>query len=72
MIERISVPVEQGTVSAGSIRTSYLTAGGGPNLLLVHGAGGGAVNWYKAIGPLSAHFRSLNRLRRKINDLDKC
>ena len=37
--------------------TSYLEAGTGPNLVLLHGAGGGAVTWYKVIGPLSRRFR---------------
>jgi 4,5:9,10-diseco-3-hydroxy-5,9,17-trioxoandrosta-1(10),2-diene-4-oate hydrolase len=56
LIDQIGVPVTQGTVAAGRIQTSYLEAGGGPPLLLVHGASGGAVNWYKVIGLLSERF----------------
>ena len=56
LIERMGVPVKEGQVEAGGIKTAYLETGAGPNLILVHGAGGGAVNWYKVIGPLSQHF----------------
>ncbi len=57
LIDRMGVPIKQGIVRAGTIQTSYLEAGAGPDLLLIHGAGGGAVNWYEVIGPLSARFR---------------
>jgi 4,5:9,10-diseco-3-hydroxy-5,9,17-trioxoandrosta-1(10),2-diene-4-oate hydrolase len=40
-------------------RLHYLEAGAGPPLVLLHGAGGGAANWYRLIAPLSAHFRVL-------------
>lgn len=52
----MGVPVKEGEVTAGDIKTSYLEAGTGPELVLIHGSGGGAVNWYKVIGPLSEHF----------------
>lgn len=38
-------------------RLHYLTAGSGPPLLLLHGAGGGAANWYRLLGPLASHRR---------------
>lgn len=56
LIEHIGVTVEEGLVDAGGINTAYLEAGAGPDLLLIHGSGGGAVNWYKVLGPLSRDF----------------
>ncbi len=53
----IEADVQHHFINAGGIRTSYLEAGQGPVLLLLHGAGGGAASWYKAIGPLSRDFR---------------
>jgi pimeloyl-ACP methyl ester carboxylesterase len=38
-------------------RLHYLTAGSGEPLLLLHGAGGGAANWYRLIDPLSRRHR---------------
>jgi 4,5:9,10-diseco-3-hydroxy-5,9,17-trioxoandrosta-1(10),2-diene-4-oate hydrolase len=40
-------------------RLHYLETGAGPPIVLLHGAGGGAANWYRLIPPLSAHFRVL-------------
>jgi pimeloyl-ACP methyl ester carboxylesterase len=40
-------------------RLHFLEAGSGPPLLLLHGAGGGAANWYRLIKPLSQHWRVL-------------
>jgi len=48
--------VEQKTVSAGNINTFYLSAGTGEPLVLLHGAGGGAVLWGPVIDLLSRHF----------------
>ena len=53
----IDADVQHHYIDAAGIRTSYLEAGSGPALVLLHGAGGGAVTWYKVIGPLSRHFR---------------
>ena len=57
LIGRIGVPVEQGTASAGTVKTGYLTAGSGPPVLLLHGDGAAAIYWYPVIGPLSSYFR---------------
>ena len=48
--------VEQKTVLAGNIKTFYLSAGTGEPLVLLHGAGGGAVLWGPIIDLLSKHF----------------
>ncbi|MDX2439505.1 MAG: alpha/beta hydrolase, partial [Desulfobacterales bacterium] len=48
--------VEQRTVIAGNIKTFYLSAGTGEPLVLLHGAGGGAVLWGPVIDLLSKHF----------------
>ena len=57
LIGRIGVPTEQRSVDAGSIKTAYLTAGNGEPVILLHGAGYGAIQWYTVIGALSAHFQ---------------
>jgi pimeloyl-ACP methyl ester carboxylesterase len=57
LLQLIDPPAEHRFLNANGIRTSYLEAGSGPVLVLLHGAGGGATGWYKVIGPLSAHFR---------------
>src|SRR5687768_10822661 len=40
-------------------RLHYLEAGSGEALLLLHGAGGGAANWYRLIAPLARDWRVL-------------
>lgn len=35
----------------------YFDQGGGPVVLLIHGLGGAAVNWFRNIGPLSQSYR---------------
>jgi 2-hydroxymuconate-semialdehyde hydrolase len=57
VLSLIDPPAEHRFLDADGIRTSYLEAGTGPVLVLLHGAGGGAANWYKVIGPLSKYFR---------------
>ena len=57
LIGRIGVPTEQRSVDAGSIKTAYLTAGNGEPVILLHGAGYGAIQWFTVIGALSAHFQ---------------
>ena len=48
--------VEPKMVKAGNINTFYLSAGEGEPLVLLHGAGGGAVLWGSIIDLLSKHF----------------
>ena len=57
VIDRIGVPVERKTISAGTINTAYLEAGSGDPILLLHGVSAAGITWYPVIGPLSAHFR---------------
>jgi 2-hydroxymuconate-semialdehyde hydrolase len=56
IINRIEVPVEQREVTAGSVKTAYLSAGSGPSVVCLHGAGAGAVTWYPSISALAEHF----------------
>lgn len=56
LIDKIEPPVIQGTVMAGSVKTTYLSSGAGQTLICLHGAGAGAVTWYPSIGVLSKHF----------------
>ncbi len=48
---------EHGFVDAGGIRTFFLSAGSGPPLVMLHGAGGGGVFWAPVIDRLRSHFR---------------
>jgi len=64
IVKQIGVPVEhlsvQGaTIKGRRIKTSYLSAGAGKPILLLHGgdAGAGSIRWYPVIGPLSTCFR---------------
>lgn len=57
LVALIDAPVAHRFIELSGIRTSYLEAGSGPVLVLLHGAGGGAANWYKVFGLLSRHFR---------------
>jgi pimeloyl-ACP methyl ester carboxylesterase len=59
--------LELGDVRATSVlstidgrRFHHLETGSGPPLVLLHGASGGAANWYRVLGPLSAthHIRA--------------
>lgn len=56
--------LELGGVDASSSRATvdgvglhYLEAGAGEPLILLHGAGGGAANWYRLMAPLAKRFR---------------
>jgi pimeloyl-ACP methyl ester carboxylesterase len=50
---------ESRTGLIGGRRLHYLEAGAGDPLLLLHGASGGAANWYRLIGPLAERYRVL-------------
>lgn len=53
------IPYRHNTLSVGDIKTHYLEAGGGPNLVLLHGGEYGASaenSWKYNIGALAEHF----------------
>lgn len=56
LIDKIDASVTQSHVIAGLIKTTYLSSGSGHPLILLHGAGAGAVTWYPSIGAISKHF----------------
>lgn len=56
LIDKIETPIRQGQIVAGSVKTSYLSAGEGPPVILLHGAGAGAVTWYPSISAISKEF----------------
>lgn len=57
IIEETGVRVEEHTIRTGPYNTNYFMAGEGPPLILLHGAGGGGLFWYKMFLFLSEHFR---------------
>lgn len=57
LINKIEVPVEQGEVLVGSVKTTYLSAGSGMPVVCIHGAAAGAVTWYKSIAALANYFQ---------------
>ena len=57
LIDRIETSVTQRHVMAGLIETAYLASGSGQPVILLHGAGAGAVTWYPSIAPLSKHLQ---------------
>jgi 2-hydroxymuconate-semialdehyde hydrolase len=56
LIDKIEVPVDQKQVTAGAVKTAYLSAGKGVPVVCLHGAGAGAVTWYPSIAALAEHF----------------
>ena len=57
-----SVALEPRTIGAGGIETSYLEAGSGPPVLMLHGSGpgvSGTANWQYNIPPLAKTFHVL-------------
>jgi 2-hydroxymuconate-semialdehyde hydrolase len=57
LINKIDTDLTQATVRAGSIGTTCLCAGEGHPVILLHGAGAGAVTWYPSIGTIAQHFQ---------------
>lgn len=57
LLLNVDVPFREGHVQAGTVGTTYLEAGSGPPVVLLHGASGGSVVWAPVIGPLSARYR---------------
>jgi pimeloyl-ACP methyl ester carboxylesterase len=56
------IALEPRTIDAGGVQTSYLKAGAGEPLLMLHGSGPGVsaiANWQNNIGTLSQRFRVL-------------
>lgn len=56
LIDQMGTPVTQHHVMAGSINTAYLSSGSGQVVILLHGAGAGAVTWYPSIRAIAEHF----------------
>lgn len=57
LLELGSVRAESRCCTVDGINLHYLEAGAGPPMVLLHGAGGGAANWYRLMGTLSARYR---------------
>lgn len=56
LIDKMDCPVKQDQITAGSINTAYLSAGEGLPVILLHGAGAGAVTWYPSIGDIAKYY----------------
>jgi pimeloyl-ACP methyl ester carboxylesterase len=56
LIMKMGISVDRGEVTSGSVKTAYLSAGSGSNVVLLHGAGAGAVTWYGSIGAIAKTF----------------
>lgn len=59
LINKIEGSVEQREVTIGTIKTKYLLSGNGEPVILLHGAGAGAVTWYPSIHTISKNFQVL-------------
>lgn len=57
LIDKIEGSVEQREVTVETIKTSYLLCGNGEPVILLHGAGAGAVTWYQSLGSISKNFQ---------------
>ena len=56
LIDKMGCLVRQDQITAGSVNTAYLSAGEGLPVILLHGAGAGAVTWYPSIGVISKEY----------------
>lgn len=56
LFHQIQTPLQSKSVTALGLQTSYLVAGRGAPVILVHGAGAGAIAWFPAIHSLACHF----------------
>ena len=56
LLSLADVPATSREAVVAGTRLHYLEAGRGDGMLLLHGAGGGAANWYRLIGPLAAQY----------------
>ncbi|MGQ0813941.1 MAG: alpha/beta fold hydrolase [Gemmatimonadota bacterium] len=57
LLELGGVNAESRTQVVDAVALHYLESGSGETLLMLHGAGGGAANWYRLMAPLSQRFR---------------
>ncbi|MDL5512491.1 alpha/beta hydrolase [Arenibacter sp. M-2] len=57
IIEKLKVNIEQRKVVVDTIKTSYLLAGNGYPVVLLHGGGAGGVTWYPSIDVLAKYFQ---------------
>lgn len=59
LIEQIKVPIQQHEITVDSVKTAWLSAGNHADdcesIVLLHGAGAGAVTWYPSIASLAQH-----------------
>lgn len=59
LIEQIKVPIQQHEITVDSVKTAWLSAGKDADdcesIVLLHGAGAGAVTWYPSIASLAQH-----------------
>jgi pimeloyl-ACP methyl ester carboxylesterase len=56
LIMKMGISVDRGEVISGSVKTAYLSAGSGSTVVLLHGAGAGAITWYRSIGAIAKTF----------------
>jgi len=60
LIEKMGIPVKQHHAKVGAIETAWLSAGASimthPSIVLLHGAGAGAVTWYPVLHALAKDF----------------
>ncbi|MDB6090290.1 MAG: hypothetical protein JWN85_3074 [Gammaproteobacteria bacterium] len=56
LIDKVDCLVKQDQITVGSVNTAYLSAGEGLPVILLHGAGAGAVTWYSSIGAVSKNY----------------
>ena len=59
LIEKMRGTILQKELTCGSIKTAYLTSGDGFPVVLLHGAGAGAVTWYPSIDAIAENFHVL-------------
>jgi 4,5:9,10-diseco-3-hydroxy-5,9,17-trioxoandrosta-1(10),2-diene-4-oate hydrolase len=57
LINKIEGLVEEREITCGTIKTAYLSAGNGYPVILLHGAGAGAITWYPSISNVAKDFQ---------------
>jgi len=56
IIELVGVPIIQDSIKTGTVKTTYLSAGQGDPVILLHGNIMNGISWFPVIGPLSSRF----------------